>query len=103
MQLPNIDRTAIRPAGTEVVAPAAARVIPVAPVNPPAAPQESPGVVNDINPVVQAQAQEAAAKADPQRGSQPAEKDWTQRQEAAPKQEEAPPKEPLSRILMDHM
>ena len=100
MQLPNIDRTAIRPAG-EVVAPAAARVIPVAPVNPPA--QPSPGVVNDINPVVQAQAQAAAAKADPQQGSQPAQQDWTQRQEAAPKQEEAPPKEPLSQILMDHM
>lgn len=101
MQLPNIDRTAIRPAGTEVVAPAA-RVIPVAPVNPPTPAQPSAGVVNDINPVVQAQAQEAAAKAE-QQGSQPANKDWTQRQEAAPKAEEAPPKEPLSQILMDHM
>ncbi|MEK9802735.1 MAG: hypothetical protein VW475_04915 [Curvibacter sp.] len=104
MQLPNIDRTAIRPAGTEVVAPAAARVIPVAPVNPPAPVPETAGVVNDINPVVQAQAAEAAAKADPSRGSPQAEKDWTQRQEAAPKQpEEEPPKEPLSKILMDHM
>lgn len=102
MQLPNIDRTALRPAGMEVAAPVP-RVIPVAPVNPPAPVQASAGVVNDINPVVQAQAQEAAAKADPQQGSQPANKDWTQRQESAPKQEEAPPKEPLSRILMDHM
>lgn len=102
MQLPNIDRTAIRPAGTEVVAPAP-RVIPVAPVSPPTPVQASAGVVNDINPVVQAQAQEAAAKADPQQGSQPANKDWTQRQEAPLKQEEAPPKEPLSQILMDHM
>lgn len=103
MQLPNIDRIATRPAGTEVVAPAATRVIPVAPVNPPAPVQPSVGVVNDINPVVQAQAQEAAAKADPSRGSQQTDRDWTQRQEAAPKQEEAPPKEPLSKMLMDHM
>jgi hypothetical protein len=103
MQLPNIDRTAIRPAGTEVVAPAATRVIPVAPVNPPAPVQASVGVVNDINPVVQAQAQEAAAKAEQQQGSQPANTDWTQRQEAAPKPQEAPPKEPLSQILMEHM
>lgn len=101
MQLPNIDRIAPRPAGTEVVAPAAVRVIPVAPVNPPA--PETAGVVNDINPVVQAQAQEAAAKADPSRGSPSGERDWTQRQEAAPKQEEMPPKEPLSKMLMDHM
>lgn len=104
MQLPNIDRIAPRPAGTEVVAPAAVRVIPVAPVNPPTPAPQTAGVVNDINPVVQAQAQaqEAAAKADPSRGSQPGEQDWTQRQEAAPKQEE-PPKEPLSKLLMDHM
>lgn len=102
MQLPNIDRIAARPAGTEVVAPAAARVIPVAPVNPPTPAPEAAGVVNDINPVVQAQAQEAAVKADPSRGSQPGENDWAQRQEAAPKPEE-PPKEPLSKMLMDHM
>lgn len=102
MQLPNIDRIAARPAGTEVVAPAAVRVIPVAPVNPPTPAPETAGVVNDINPVVQAQAQEAAAKADPSRGGPSGERDWTQRQEAAPKQEE-PPKEPLSKMLMDHM
>ena len=101
MQLPNIDRTAIRPAGMEVAAPAP-RVIPVAPVNPPAPVQESAGVVNDINPVVQAQARaNEAAKAD--QGSQTDGKDWTQRKEAAPKVEEAPPKEPLSKVLMDHM
>lgn len=105
MQLPNIDRTAIRPAGSEVVVPAAARVIPVAPVNPPAPVQESASVVNDINPAVQAQANEAA-RADPLRGGNEADrsgKDWTQRQEAAPKQEELPPKEPLSKMLIDHM
>jgi hypothetical protein len=105
MQLPNIDRTAIRPAGTEVVAPVANRVIPVAPVNPPAPVQESAGVVNDINPAVQARVNEAA-KADPLKGGSQADKtgkDWTQREEAAPKQEEFPPKEPLSKMLIDHM
>lgn len=106
MQLPNLERTAIRPAGSEVVAPAAARVIPVAPVNPPAPVQESAGVVNDINPVVQAQANQAAAKADPLQGGSQADnssKDWTQRKETVARQEEAPPKEPLSKMLIDHM
>ncbi len=105
MQLPNIDRTAIRPAGTEVVVPAAARVIPVAPVNPPAPVAETASVVNDINPAVQAQAQQAA-QADPLQGGSQADnsaKDWTQRKEAVAKPEEAPPKEPLSKMLMDHM
>ncbi len=84
--------------------PAAARVIPVAPVNPPAPVQESASVVNDINPVVQAQANLAAAQADPLQGGSQADntgKDWTQRKESAPRQEEAPPKEPLSKMLME--
>jgi len=108
MQLPQIDRTAIRPAGSEVVAPAAAhRVIPVAPVNPPApaAPEANPGVVNDINPAVQARVQEAA-QADPLRrdaARQDGGRDWTQRQEGAARSEEPPPKEPLSKMLIDHM
>lgn len=107
MQLPNIERTAIRPAGSEVVVPAAAKVIPVAPVNPPApAVRESASVVNDINPVVQAQANQAAAQADPLQGGSQADnssKDWTQRKETVARQEEAPPKEPLSKMLIDHM
>jgi hypothetical protein len=108
MQLPQIDRTAVRPAGSEVVAPAAAsRVIPVAPVNPPApaTPQPSSGVVNDINPSVLARVNEAA-QADPLQASSPREdvgKDWTRRQEAAAKPEEPPPKEPLSKMLIEHM
>lgn len=107
MQLPNIERTAIRPAGSEVVVTAAARVIPVAPVNPPAPLQESAGVVNDINPAVQAQASQAAARVDPLQGGSQADnssKDWTQRKETVARREEAPPpKEPLSKMLMDHM
>jgi hypothetical protein len=106
MQLPNIDRTAIRPAGTEVVVPAAARVIPVAPVNPPAPMAETASVVNDINPAVQARASEAA-RSDPLQGGSQADnagKDWTQRKESsASEPEEVPPKEPLSKMLIDHM
>lgn len=86
--------------------PAAARVIPVAPVNPPAPVRESASVVNDINPVVQAQANEAAAKVDPLQGGSQADtstKDWTQRKEAVSKPQEAPPKEPLSKMLLDHI
>lgn len=105
MQLPNLERTAIRPAGSEVVVPAATRVIPVAPVNPPAPVQESASVVNDINPAVQARANETA-KADPLQGGSQADnstRGWTQRREAVAKPEEAPPKEPLSKMLIDHM
>ena len=105
MQLPNIDRTAIRPAGTEGVVPAAPRVIPVAPVNPPAPVAETASVVNDINPAVQARVNEAS-RADPLQGGSKADdsgRDWTQRKEAPARQEEAPPKEPLSKMLMEHM
>lgn len=102
MQLPNIERTAIRPAGSEVVVPAAARVIPVAPVNPPAAVQESASVVNDINPVVQAQANLAAAKAEGGEADNSS-RDWTKRSETVARQEEASPKEPLSKMLLDHI
>lgn len=107
MQLPQIDRTAPRPAGTEAVVPAALKVIPVAPVNPAAAAPESPSVVNGINPELQAGAADKAPKADPLRGGGEADattKGWTQRKEElnTPEQE-APPKEPLSKLLMDHM
>jgi hypothetical protein len=113
MQLPQIDRNAIRPAGSEVVVPAASRVIPVAPVNPPSAAIESASVVNEINPAVQAHASAQAAEArhapqaDPLQGSGSADaahKDWTQRKEATVAQKsEAPPKEPMSKMLMEHM
>jgi hypothetical protein len=85
--------------------PAAARVIPVAPVNPSASVQENASVVNDINPAVQARANEAA-KADPLQGGSQADnssKGWTQRKEEVSKPQEAPPKEPLSKMLLDHI
>jgi hypothetical protein len=102
MQLPTVERTPnLRPAGADVAAPAAARVIPVAPVNPSLHVQESAGVVNNINPQVQAQAQAV----DPLRGGSQADgtsKDWTQSKEAAAKITE-PPKEPLSKMLLDQI
>ncbi len=90
--------------------PAAAKVVPVAPVNPPVvASQPQASVVNEINPEVQAKAAaEAAAqvsKPDPLQGGAKTDaslKDWT---EAAPKpkQAEEPPKEPLTQMLIDHV
>jgi len=87
--------------------PAAARVIPVAPVNPSMQVQAS--VVNDINPEVQAKAaSESATKlsaSDPLQGGSKADnsiKDWT---EASPKPKvtEEPPKEPLTQMLIEHV
>ena len=103
MQLPTVERTPnLRPAGADVAAPAAARVIPVAPVNPSLQVQESAGVVNNINPQVQAQAQAV----DPLRGGAQADstsKDWTQSKEAAATKITEPPKEPLSKMLLDQI
>jgi hypothetical protein len=105
MQLPTVERTPnLRPAGAEVAAPAAARVIPVAPVNPSQQAQESASVVNNINPDVQAKANQEAS-ADPLQGGAQADnsaKDWTQRKETPGKPAE-PPKEPLSKMLLDHI
>jgi hypothetical protein len=87
-----------------------ARVAPVAPVNPPAAEAAvpSPGVINAINPVVQAQASAGAqAQSDPSRGSgaDNSARDWTLRKEEAVKvpEKEEPPKEPLSEMLSRHI
>ena len=85
--------------------PAAARVIPVAPVNPAAPVAETASVVNAINPAVQARVSESSP-ADPMEGGSRVDhgnRDWTQRKEAVSRPEEAPPKEPLSKILIEHM
>jgi hypothetical protein len=115
MELPNIDRTALDrpplwPAGVEVMVAPQARVAPVAPVNPPAAEAAvpSPGVINAINPVVQAQASAGAqAQSDPSQGSgaDNSARDWTLRKEEAVKvpEKEEPPKEPLSEMLSRHI
>lgn len=87
--------------------PAAARVIPVAPVNPPST-QVPPAasVINDINPEVQAKASADSAKAvsssDPLQGGSGADKSikgWTETP-AKPKEKEEPPKEPISKMLI---
>jgi hypothetical protein len=88
-----------------------ARVAPVAPVNPTASDgvAPSPGVINAINPAVQAQANAAGAQAqsDPSQGSgaDNSARDWTLRKEEADKvpEKEEPPKEPLSEMLSRHI
>lgn len=111
MQLPTVERTTnLRPTGADMAVPAAAKVMPVAPVNPPvAASQPQASVVNEINPEVQAKASaEAAAQVsqpDPLQGGAKADtshKDWTQAA-PKPKQQEEQPKEPLTQMLIDHV
>ena len=110
MQLPTVERNpSLRPTGAELAVPAAAKVIPVPPVNPPMPVLSEPGVVNDINPQVQAQAQADAATpsstADPLQGGSKADsssKDWTE-SASKPKVEEPPPKEPLTELLIEHV
>jgi hypothetical protein len=87
--------------------PAAARVIPVAPVNPSVQVQAAASVVNDINPEVQAKAaaDSAPQASDPLQGGSKADtssKDWTQAA-AKPKVAEEPPKEPLTEMLIEHV
>lgn len=102
MQLPTVERTPnLRPSGADVAVPAAARVIPVAPVNPAQHVQESVGVVNNINPQVQAQ----AGAVDPLQGGSQADnsgRGWTQSKGAPVSLEEAP-KEPLSKMLLEQI
>lgn len=108
MQLPSVDRQAgLPPAGVDVAASSGNKVVPVAPVNPPA-PVEAPnpGVVNKIG--------EAAAQPpkvvytsvpDPvQRGSEAValEKDWTIKR-PEPEPVEIPPPEPISKMLMEFL
>jgi len=105
MQLPTVERTPnLRPAGADAVVPAAARVIPVAPVNPSLQVQEAAGVVNDINPQVQAQAGQLGTL-DPLQGGAQADnsaKGWTQSNQASVKLEE-PPQEPMSKMLLEQI
>lgn len=103
MQLPTVERIPnLRPAGAETAAPAAGRVIPVAPVNPSLHAQESASVVNNINPAVQTQ---VTAHPDPLQGGSRADgsnRGYTQSQEAAGKSVE-PPKEPIAKLLLDQI
>jgi hypothetical protein len=108
MQLPSVDRQpGVRPSA-DLVATVAAKVVPVAPVNPPAtsevqAPQ--PSVVNRIGEAQQPSNVVYTSVSDPaQRGSEAntGSKDWTiQRPE--PEQVEDPPPEPISKMLLDFL
>lgn len=89
--------------------PAATRVIPVAPVNPSLQVQAISSVVNDINPEVQAKvAAEVAVQpnaSDPLQGGSKADnssKNWTQAA-LKPKEAEESPKEPLTKMLIEHV
>jgi hypothetical protein len=105
MQLPSVERSSnSRPAGADLAAPAAARVIPVAPVNPSQEVQAATGVVNGINPDVQATASQSSTS-DPLQGGSSADntsKGWTERKATVQKPEE-PPQEPISKMLLDHI
>lgn len=111
MQLPSVERIQGRPPGADGVVPVPNQVIPVAPVNPPS-PQVRPvvGVVNDINPALRARVAQAredapASPPDPLSGGSRADssqRDWTVRQ-PAPQQVDDQPKEPLSKLLMEHV
>lgn len=108
MQLPSVERSHdLRPAGADVVAPAAGRVIPVKPVNPA---QTSASVVSEISPEARVKAAQVAevdlaAAPDPLKGGSQADntnKGWTQRK-PAPGRPEEPPKEPISKMLIEHI
>ena len=91
MQLSSVDRTAaLRAVASDVAAPVAAKVVPVAPVNPAASSSaaqvapKKPGVINDIDPKVQARAAADAARIAVMSGSPQANenlRNWTKRME----------------------
>ena len=117
MQLPTIDRSAPRPSGSEGGVPVAGRTASVTPDSISSAPTGRSGVVNDINPIVQAQAgapsiPSSSGRSDPLQGGSAADasnKDWTQRKDAVTsttgtdKTQQTPPKPPLSKVLMDNL
>lgn len=113
MQLPSIERSPDpRPNGADQAAPVAVRVIPVAPVNPPvpSAPPSSPGVVNDIDPQVQARVSQEtqavqAVRKDPLNGGARGDdslKNWTA-SKAAPQYRPEEERAAVSEMLIEHM
>jgi hypothetical protein len=110
MQMPSVDRSLnLRPASADLVVSAATRVVPVAPVNPSV--QAASAVVNEISPELQAKIQQKEAAVlqsapDPLKGGSAGDavqKDWTERKPAPEKAVEAPPKESISKMLLDHI
>lgn len=112
MQLPSIDRIqSLRPLAAESASLATGRVVPVAPVNPPAldspAAAPSPSVINLVNQAEKPSAGEGvySSVSDPTRKGADAAtgtKDWTIHRPVVEKAEDPPP-EPLSKMLLDHL
>lgn len=120
-QIPSVERSSgQRLTSADMAAPSAARapaqvankVNPVAPVNPPVQTQPTAGVINGISPEVQARARASmdaemmnTRAPDPLRGGarvDNTQRDWTERKPAPETVQEAP-KEPISRMLLDHI
>ena len=110
MQFPSVDRTLLQRNSAEAVSPAAARVIPVAPVNPPVQSQglsePQPSVINLVNPVRSTDGESFyASTSDPtKRATEDATspKDWTIHRPEPEKVENPPPK-PMAQVLMEHL
>lgn len=84
-------------------------MVPVAPVNPSV--QAASSVVNEISAVLQAQVSQKeqsvqVSTPDPLKGGSQSDatpKDWTERKPAPEKVTQAPPKESISKMLLDHI
>lgn len=100
------------PSAAKAPAHVVAKVNPVAPVNPPVQVQPTAGVVNSINPEVQARARASmdaemmnTRAPDPLRGGalvDNTQRDWTERKPAPEKVQEVP-KEPISKMLIEQI
>ena len=107
MQLPSVDRQPnSRPAGADMAPPNGNKVIPVAPVNPPAT-GNPPSVVNKISEAVaQGGFDKAGSSAydSATRGTDAATspRDWTI-QRPVPEKVEEPPPEPLYKLLLEFL
>ena len=106
MQLPSVDRQpGLRPAGADLVSSNGAKVIPVAPVNPPVQ-VETPGVVNNISDGAASVGKlvykgvSDPVQNRPEAATSP--KDWTI-QRPAPEKVEFPPPEPISKLLLEFL
>lgn len=121
-QIPSIERSSgQRLTSADMAAPSAAKapaqvahkVNPVAPVNPTTPTQPTPGVINNINPEVQAKARASmdaemmnTRQPDPLRGGgqvDNSQRDWTERKPAPEKVVQEVPKESLSKMLLEHI
>lgn len=104
MQLPNLDRTL--PPQRSVNVDVVDRVVPVAPVNPVESAKPSVSMISEISSEAKIKASEASQKAvDPLQGGSEGDrsmKNWTEKS-PAPGKLDPLPKEPMSKILMDHV